>query len=57
MPKNKHGISKSRQRKIDHLREISQKEGWSKSKLRQKALHHMKMRPEDVQVAFDGLIY
>lgn len=50
-------VSASRQRKIDHIRELSKKQGWSKSKIRDKALHHMKMKSEDLQVALDGMIY
>lgn len=50
-------VSAPRQRKIDHINKIKTQEGWTKSKIRQKALHHMKMQPEDLQAALDGLIY
>lgn len=49
-------ISKKRQRKIDHIQECMGKEGYTKSKLREKAMF-MKMPPQDIQRAFDGMIY
>lgn len=50
-------ISVKRQRKIDHIREISTREGWSRTKVRDKGLHHMNMKPEDLQIAMNGTIY
>lgn len=50
-------VSKSRQRKIDHIRSLSGKEGWPKPRIRDKGLHHMKMKSEDLQIALDGTIY
>lgn len=44
-----------RLRKIEHLREFKAQNG--KSKARDKALHFMKMPPEDIQEAFEGSIY
>jgi hypothetical protein len=50
------GISKRRQRKIDHIKSLAGKKAWPKGRLRQKALHHMNMPAEDVQAAM-GKIY
>jgi hypothetical protein len=49
-------VSKKTQRKIDHLREVLAT-GEKKYKVAQKGLHHMKMKPEDVQTAIQGNIY
>jgi len=46
-------ISKKRQRKIDHIRELRRK-GEKKTRIRNKAIHHMKMSGEDIVAAFDG---
>ncbi len=48
-------LTAKRQRKIEHLREYRAQNG--KAKARDKALHHMKMLPEDIQTAFEGSIY
>lgn len=48
-------LTDKRQRKIEHLRQYRAQNG--KAKARQKALHFMKMSPEDIQAAFEGSIY
>lgn len=53
--KPQHTLTAKRQRKIEHLREYRAQNG--KAKARDKALHFMKMDPEDIQLAFDGSIY
>lgn len=50
-------ISKKRERKIQHIRAQWESGKHKKTWLREKALHHMKMPPEDVQAAMGGTIY
>lgn len=57
MAKKNTTISKSRQRKIDHIRHLKSDTKMTKSELREKGLHHMKMKPEDLQAALGGLLY
>lgn len=49
-------ISRKNQRKIDHIRQLRER-GMSLTEARNKGLHFMKMRPEHLQIAFDGTLY
>jgi hypothetical protein len=48
--------SNARMRKIEHVRELIRR-GEKREKIKNKALHHMKMKPEDLQEALDRNIY
>jgi hypothetical protein len=56
MAKNSKVKSNARMRKIDHVRELIHR-GEKREKIKNKALHHMKMLPEDLQEAFGDNIY
>lgn len=56
MARKSNFISNKNQRKIDHVKLLLSR-GTPRSQVRQTALHHLKMKPEHIQVAFEGNIY
>lgn len=45
-------VSKSRQRKIDHVRKLRKRKGWSPARIKHYAIHGMQMPGNDIVEAF-----